>query len=560
MEDLAVAHGLPFRRMLAGLPEGALCAFLGDSITEQNLFTLYVELYLRSRWQSQRFRFVNVGWGGHCAGDGLGRVDRDVLARGPSVVFVAFGMNDGGYRRDPALPRQYERDMEALVRRLRGAGAEVVVLSPTPVDEERAPHLGPIHYNDTLERLGTIAGQVAARHGAYAVDLFHPVLRAHRLAKSARPGFTFVSDGVHPDPLGHLVMAYELLVGLGLVTPAASATVDAACGQALVTQGCRIDALQADGASARMTLVADAPPFPVPPEARGAGALVPWEEDLGHNKLQVVGLAPGRYAVYSGPDPLGTFSDAELRAGVAIGARPAVRTRWEAALDLARRHFADHLFAWRRLEPWAGEAGSPELREAYRALDAAQQDVLRALLLPLPLPLEIVPGVQLALGEWEVAGPYPLDGQDGFSAVFPPERGEMAPWARARSPRPADGFLDFVALYGPLTQAVAYARFHVFVPEDARLRLRVGSDDGWKLCLNGELRGGRDIYRGAEPDQDRIDVALTAGWNEVLLRVNNGAGAWQLFCAATVTDLPTRRVEEVRVQAGAPEAAGPAPS
>ena len=560
MEDPATTPGLPFRRMLAGLPEEALFVFLGDSITEQNLFTLYVELYMRSRWQAQRFRFVNAGWGGHCAGDGLGRVDRDVLARNPSVVFVAFGMNDGGYRRDQALLRQYERDLEALVRRLRGAGAAVAVLTPTPVDEERAPQLGPIRYNDTLERLGAIACQVAARTGAYAVDLFHPVLRAHRLAKSARPGFSFIPDGVHPDPVGHLVMAYELLAGLDMVTPAASTTVDAACGQALVTSGCRIDGLQADGASVRMSLVADTPPFPVPAEARGANALVPWEKELGHNNLQVVGLAPGRYAVYSGPDPLGSFTDAELKAGVAIRPRPAVQTRWEAALDLARRRFADHLFAWRRLEPGTGEAGSPELREQYGALDAAQEDVLRALLRPLPLRLEIVPGVQLHLGEWEVAGPYPLGGQDGFVAVFPPERGELAPWAAARSPRAGDGFLDFVKLYGPVTQAVAYARCHVFVPGEAHLRLRIGSDDGWKLFVNGRFQGGRDIYRGAEPDQDRIEVALAAGWNEVLLRVNNGAGAWQLFCAATVTDLPPRRVEEVRVCASLPRSEARAPS
>lgn len=543
----------PFRHLLDRLPAGALFAFLGDSITEQHLYTLVCELYIRSRWQDQRFRFVNLGWGGHCAGDGLGRVERDVLDRDPAVVFVAFGMNDGGYRRDPALARQYERDLEALVRRIRAAGAEVVVVTPTPVDEEQAPHLAPIRYNEVLEQLAAIATRVAARNAGYTVDLFHPVLRAQRLAKSARPGFTFIPDGVHPDPVGHLVMAYELLSGLGLVSPAAGVTIDAACGQVLHATGCRIDSLVADGASVHMTLLAAAPPFPVPPEARGAEALVPWETELGHNNLQVVGLAPGSYAVYSGPDPLGTFSAADLQRGVAIGARPAVRTRWEAALDMARRHFSDHLFAWRRLESWTGAAGSPELTTAYRALGAAQEDVLRALLRPLPLPLEIVPGVDLAVGEWEVAGPYGLDGQDGYTAVFPPERGEQAPWARARSPRPAEGFLDFGTLYGPLAQAVAYARCHIFVPEEARLRLRLGSDDGWKVFVNGRLAGGRDIYRGAVPDQDRIELALAAGWNELLVRVNNGAGDWQLYCAATVTDVPPRRLPEVRVRAARPQ-------
>ena len=40
------------------------------------------------------------------------------------------------------------------------------------------------------------------------IDLLHPMLEVQRLAKEKDPGFTMIPDTVHPDPVGHLVMAY----------------------------------------------------------------------------------------------------------------------------------------------------------------------------------------------------------------------------------------------------------------------------------------------------------------------------------------------------------------
>ncbi len=544
-----------FARAIRALPAGALFLFLGDSITEQNLYTAYFELYVRSRWQPWIFRFVNVGWGGHRAGDALGRLQRDVLVRRPDVVTVCFGMNDGEYRApDRAVLRTYRRDLDLLVRRLLEAGtAHVVVLSPPPVDLDAAPHLAQVRYNDTLEGLTSAAAEVAQARGCRFVDLFHPLLRAMRLAKSVRPQFCVVPDGVHPAPAGHLAMAYHLLAGLGLVVPAASATIDAAAGQVLRTDACVVSDLTSDQRGVRCTLAADAPPFPLPEDAADAAVLVPWGEELGHNLLSVVGLRPGRYGVYSGPDPLGDWSAEELRRGVPIHVRPAVATRWHAALDLARRRFDDHLFAWRRLDPGVAgpeAGGTADVLRAYLRLGDAQEAALRALLRPLPLPLEVVPQVALRFARWEVAGPYPLQGRDGYGAEFPPERGEPAPWTEAASPRPADGFLDFGRLFGGMQQAAAYARCRLHVPGEAVLRLRLGSDDGWKLWVGGRFVGGRDVYRGAAPDQDRIEVPVAAGWNDILLRVNNGAGDWQLFCAGAVTGLDPGAEGEVRLAAG----------
>ena len=41
--------------------------FLGDSITEQQLYTTYIEAYTLARFPQQSFVFRNVGWGGDTA-------------------------------------------------------------------------------------------------------------------------------------------------------------------------------------------------------------------------------------------------------------------------------------------------------------------------------------------------------------------------------------------------------------------------------------------------------------------------------------------------------------
>ena len=77
--------------------------FYGDSITEQNYYNQYVELYTATRFPWMRVHFYGAGVGGdRVTGGGGGpidqRLERDVFSEKPTVVTVMLGMNDGGYR------------------------------------------------------------------------------------------------------------------------------------------------------------------------------------------------------------------------------------------------------------------------------------------------------------------------------------------------------------------------------------------------------------------------------------------------------------------------------
>src|SRR4051794_8191261 len=79
------------------LGETETIAVIGDSITQQNLYSAFLETFLVSRLPGKRLAFWNLGWGGDVAPGGHGRFGRDVAPLAPSLVLINFGMNDGSY-------------------------------------------------------------------------------------------------------------------------------------------------------------------------------------------------------------------------------------------------------------------------------------------------------------------------------------------------------------------------------------------------------------------------------------------------------------------------------
>ncbi|MBT3381486.1 MAG: hypothetical protein HN742_39205 [Lentisphaerae bacterium] len=73
----------------------------------------------------------------------------------------------------------------------------------------------------------------------------------------------------------------------------------------------------------------------------------------------------------------------------------------------------------------------------------------------------------------------------------------------------------------------------VDLKHDLEVRVGVGSDDGFKLWVNGTLQGGLDAHRGAGIDQNRYTVPMHAGPNWILLKIIQGGGAsgWSLRLA-----------------------------
>jgi hypothetical protein len=64
----------------------------------------------------------------------------------------------------------------------------------------------------------------------------------------------------------------------------------------------------------------------------------------------------------------------------------------------------------------------------------------------------------------------------------------------------------------------------IYSPDARSLSLSLGSDDGFRLYLNGEEVASRRVDRGAEADQDRAVLQLRAGHNWLVFRIVNTGG------------------------------------
>jgi carboxyl-terminal processing protease len=144
---------------------------------------------------------------------------------------------------------------------------------------------------------------------------------------------------------------------------------------------------------------------------------------------------------------------------------------------------------------------------------------------------------------WMIIGPFDNSDKAGFDESYPPEqeidftkdytgkRGTVK-WFKPEY-KQIDGFVNLAALLGRVNWAVAYAATSVQSPETREVQLRVGSDDGIKVWLNGELVLSRNIDRPAVPDQDIVHVTLHKGQNQLLLKVYNRLYSWGFYMRIT---------------------------
>jgi hypothetical protein len=151
---------------------------------------------------------------------------------------------------------------------------------------------------------------------------------------------------------------------------------------------------------------------------------------------------------------------------------------------------------------------------------------------------------------WMCAGPWRADGrqaQDLFDIEFPPELPNPADIQWQRAPGSADlsrtGEVDLAGITGG-DHCVVYAKTRVYVPTSQLIVLAIGSDDGIKLWVNGELVHANNAVRGLTPGQDRAVARLREGWNDVLAKVTQhtlGCGLIVSITTSTGAEVPGLR-------------------
>lgn len=136
---------------------------------------------------------------------------------------------------------------------------------------------------------------------------------------------------------------------------------------------------------------------------------------------------------------------------------------------------------------------------------------------------------------WRVLGPFPNPNGAGHSTAYPPETGPVALEkdyetvggnARWRLHRSETDYVNLAPLFVPNQHVVAYAAVWLRSPRAQPVSLEVGSDDGVKLWLNRRLLLDHREARASAPRQHSLPAELRAGWNELLLKIEQGTSEW----------------------------------
>ncbi|HUT36435.1 MAG TPA: HEAT repeat domain-containing protein [Planctomycetota bacterium] len=150
--------------------------------------------------------------------------------------------------------------------------------------------------------------------------------------------------------------------------------------------------------------------------------------------------------------------------------------------------------------------------------------------------IQVAGKVEDYITSWQVAGPYTEAGKEYlqlFDVAFPPERADAKDVAWRVLPSGTDPaqplMLDLLKAVGG-EQCLAYVRTWVQSDKEQKARLELGTDDGNKVWLNGQVvhefnKGGKAV-----PGSYQAQVTLRQGWNLLVMKITQATGPWE-FCA-----------------------------
>ncbi len=299
-------------------------AIIGDSITEQKMYSRIIETYLTVALPELKITARQLGWSGETAEGFKKRMTQDCLRFKPTIATLCYGMNDHRYKPyDENTAKWYRDNYGAVAKGLKDAGARVVIGSPGPVG--KMPHwvktaTGTVEdLNLNLCTFRNIDIALANEHDVRFADVFWPMYTSFWAAKTKyAPDYEVPGkDGVHPDWAGQVIMAYAFLKALGCDGKVGTITVDLTSNKTTASTGHTVS--KSDGGEIALTSTrypfCASGPLDQHNSIRSGMTLVPFMQDLSRFTLIATGGSAAKYAVTWGVESK-TYTTEQLAAGV----------------------------------------------------------------------------------------------------------------------------------------------------------------------------------------------------------------------------------------------------
>ena len=201
--------------------------FFGDSITQAGVnpqgYVTVITAAIKSANPDLGIETFGAGVSGNKVPNLQARLENDVIAKKPTVVFIYIGINDvwhwkmdkeGKLLGGGTTKEIFESGLKDIIAKVNAAGARVILCTPSVIGEK---HDGSNERDAMLEEYSAISRKVAADTGSQLCDLrkaFIDHLKANN-ADNAPKGI-LTGDGVHLNPKGNAFVAAEMGKAIGV--------------------------------------------------------------------------------------------------------------------------------------------------------------------------------------------------------------------------------------------------------------------------------------------------------------------------------------------------------
>lgn len=201
--------------------------FLGDSITQAGVkpqgYVTLLTAAIKAANPDLGVETFGAGISGNKVPNLQARLEKDVITKKPTLVFIYIGINDvwhwkmdkeGKPLGGGTTKEIFEEGLKDIIAKINAVGARVILCTPSVIGEK---HDGSNERDAMLDEYAAISRKVATDTNSQLVDLrkaFIDHLKANN--PDNNPKGILTGDGVHLNPKGNAFVAAEMGKAIGV--------------------------------------------------------------------------------------------------------------------------------------------------------------------------------------------------------------------------------------------------------------------------------------------------------------------------------------------------------
>ncbi|ARV16576.1 SGNH/GDSL hydrolase family protein [Polaribacter sp. SA4-12] len=310
--------------------KGDRIVFIGNSITHDGRYHNFFQIYNATRFPNEKVAYFNAGIAGDVANGMIRRFESDILVHKPTHAFLMTGMNDvnrwlytdkkpdaNNLKQRQETLDKYILQTEELAKRLVENNINPIFITPSIYDQTGIQNTtNDFGTNDGLSTFALHIKRMAKKYNAPLVDFQNIMLSINKKEQAKDSTFTIVGpDRIHPQDIGHLVMAFEMIRTIAPTEYISKTIIDARKNKVKESFNSEV-VFEEKSNDFEFKMLEKSLPFPIKEAFQKVNKLVPLNKTLNNEILVVKRLKKGNYKLLIDDDEIGFFACDDLKRGI----------------------------------------------------------------------------------------------------------------------------------------------------------------------------------------------------------------------------------------------------